>query len=302
MEQILSLSLRTGVDITKWLPSKQKVPTFELCLDDKAFRYIMAYHHTENYRKIEFTNIIKKTPKICYIQGNLLDIKDSNRIAPVIVKASDYDNRIEYEIQIYCKLRQLKCPIPWFSSSFYLWDRSVLVLESLTLLSDIDDPCQIGQDILQQLKYLHKFGVHNNIKPNNIGVHLQNNKRNYFLLNYEGTATETLKYGYRRRVWPAHNSSQLPQCGNQVTTAKNDFLELGYTLRTMIQTSQQSEIISQYIVYVENIRSKPDSLNIHDQLSVILAGQYTDNFSRIIVSCSPNPASHKSKSHACSLI
>ena len=65
----------------------------------------------------------------------------------------------------YFKLRHMKCPLPWISSSFKLLDKPVLVMEKLLSLGEDDDEFQMAIDVIDQLRYLHQFAVHNDIKP-----------------------------------------------------------------------------------------------------------------------------------------
>ncbi len=90
-----------------------------------------------------------------------------------------------------------------------------------------DNLFAIGISLLNQLKFLHKFGVHSDIKPMNV---MKNGKNEYFLIDYGGTATQKLGHGYKRHTWNSQFTSQVPFYNDQIATHKNDLLELGYTM------------------------------------------------------------------------
>ena len=290
MDTIINLSIKTGADIEELhLDNTQSL--VKQLLNERAFKYIMAYHPFEHHRKIELNEIVKQKSSLYLIRGIMRNLQNPIEAIPVMVKIS-FDKRVEYETRICRKLRNLKCPLLWFSSSFYFWDTPIIVYEVLSPLSHDDDPCQVGQAILEQLRYLHRFGVHNNIKSENIGVRITKEtakdqtsfgapvgtcddvlvptqKREYFLFDYEGTATEKLKWGYRRYTWQGNYSSQTPKEFNQITTPKNDLLELGYCI-DKIATPQQHLYIDRYIRIVRHIDPRHIPSNIYDQLNEIL--------------------------------
>lgn len=279
MDTIINLSVKTGANIEELhLDNTQSI--VKQLLNERAFEYIMAYHPTEHHRKVELNKIVEQKLRpiqrsSCLIQGTMRNLQHPAEAIPVMVKIS-LDNRVEYETRICRKLRNMKCPLLWFSSSFYFWDTPILVYEILSPLSHDDDPCRVGQAILEQLKYLHRFGVHNNIKLRNIGVRITKEpvpKREYFLFDYGGVAIEKLEFGYRRYTWQRNYSSQTPKENNQVTTPINDLLELGYCLNK-IATSQQSLSIDQYIEMVDHIDPRHIPSDIYDQLAEILAGKF----------------------------
>lgn len=135
------------------------------------------------------------------------------------------------EIDMYKRLKKLNCPVPYFATKFYFWDEPVLVMEKLNPLDKSDDEFLIGIAILKQLRFLHTFGVHNDIKPQNIMKRVDNTKTTYFLIDHGGLTIEKFKYGFRRRIWSSKFTSQKPHVSNQLTTAIHDLLELGYTMK-----------------------------------------------------------------------
>jgi serine/threonine protein kinase len=154
---------------------------------------------------------------------------------PVVVKWYQSSKRdTTYELNFYQKLRGMGCDVPWFSSHYNFWGHKVMVLEKLSPLTQYDDEFKMGVHIIQQLRLLHRMGVHCDIKPQNV-MKRQINKRTaqYLLIDFGGVATERLSYGYRRWLWSPKWTSQTPHEADQVVTEKNDFLELAYTMRAM---------------------------------------------------------------------
>ena len=153
---------------------------------------------------------------------------------PIVVKWYQSNKRDTlYEIGIYKKLRHLKCPVPWFSSTYEFWNSPVLVMERLQGLTKEDDEFEVAIEVIKQLRYLHQFGIHNDLKPGNIMKRMQNGKPVYFMIDHGGVATQPLGYGYRRWIWSPKWTCQRPHASNQITTPKHDFIELGYTMKTM---------------------------------------------------------------------
>ena len=153
---------------------------------------------------------------------------------PVIVKFYQSTRRnITYEINIYNRIKEMGCKVPWFSSCYYVWNCPVLVMEKLSSLSKSDDEYRVGYEVLKQLWRLHTFAIHSDIKPQNIMKRKTGSKCQYLLIDYGGVAMEPLEHGYRRWVWSRKWTSQIAHESKQIVTAKNDFLELGYTMRAL---------------------------------------------------------------------
>lgn len=194
--------------------------------DEKYFPYVHCYNQKGDIVELEDTITIGK--HVFVMQGRLYD-------EPVIVKWYQSGHRdTQYEIDIYKRLRHIECPTPWFSASYSFWDSPVLVMEKLKPLDKTDNPGHMAAAVIRQLMYLHKFGCHNDIKPGNVMKRVDPDKGPvYFLIDYGGVATHRLRYGYRRWIWSPKWTCQRPHAEDQVTTAKHDFIELGYTWKTM---------------------------------------------------------------------
>lgn len=160
----------------------------------------------------------------------------------VIVKLyqSSSGRDTSYENGIY---RRLGKPEPCFSTAYFLWGCPVLVMAPLRPLDTKDDEYEMGIQVIQQLRYLHRFGVHCDIKPGNVMKRLRyNGKKRYLVIDYGGVSVETKAHGYRRWVWSPKWTSQPRRSENEgrdvIATAKNDLIELGYTMKTLQNDKQ----------------------------------------------------------------
>lgn len=164
----------------------------------------------------------------------------------VIAKWSK-NHSVTEEIDVYKKLRKMGCPTPWFDEGFYLMGEPVLVMEKLHKLGSSDDPYLCGAAVLEQLSYLHEFGTHNDIKPGNCMKRINSDGSvEYFLIDYGGVSTRPLGSGFRRRIWTDKYTAQPAHVRNQKTSAKYDFMELCYTIKSLIiwEDAEQTVTVS----------------------------------------------------------
>jgi hypothetical protein len=195
-------------------------------LHSRWFPHVTAYDHRGHLVRLE--KEIAQGRHVYVIAGKL-----DNEI-PVVVKWYQSNRRDTlYEISIYKRLRKMGCDTPWFSSSYRFWDFPVLVMEKLHSLTKEDDEFEMAIQVLQQLTYLHQFGIHNDIKPGNVMKRLVDGKPKYLMIDHGGVATQKYQYGYRRFIWSPKFTSQKPHESNQITTAKHDFLELGICMKAI---------------------------------------------------------------------
>lgn len=151
--------------------------------------------------------------------------------ATVIIKFHISDKRhTDYEIRFYNKLKDMGCDLPWFSPEFMFMNEQILVLDKLEKLNKDDDIYEIGRDVVRELSYLHQFGIHCDIKPDNIMKKKINGKYKYYLIDYGGASSEKLGGGFHRFIWSPKYTSQRRGERDQVTYPRVDFVELAYTL------------------------------------------------------------------------
>ena len=247
-----------------------RLPTSRQLLLERYFPYLVVCHLQDPQCKVILDSRqhsrVRTTGLESVLKGHLVSSSTGN-LGDVIVKYRDTRmSNVLYELEVLRRLSQTECPMYWFSSSFMFWTTRVLVRECLEPLreSDHTNINIIASDILNQLRYLHTFGVHNNIKPENICVRLANQsfRRTFFLVDYEGVATERLRSGFRRTMWTPLFASQSPTQDMQVTTPLNDLIELGYTLQ-YIKTQGRS-IRNGFAGVLADYMSSVMSLNPHD--------------------------------------
>lgn len=225
---------------------------------------LVCYSDHEPHTDIELTKIIKTGKHAVVIEG-VMGKK------PVIVKHYQSAKRdIKYEIKIYQKLKDMECKIPWFSTCYYIWNTPILVLEKLMLLTASDNEYKVGIAIIKQLWYVHQIGVHSDIKPQNIMKRkLDNGEYEYLLIDYGGVTLEKLGHGYRRWVWSPKWTSQTAHEPKQITTAKNDFIELGYTMKAIqnwkkTEKSDDGQFKKDFTGVLKDYMDRVERIDIHD--------------------------------------
>lgn len=176
-------------------------------------------------REVHLKSLVKISANVKIAEG----IYDRRKVVIKVINSSR--SSILDEIAVYEKLKRSKCPTPWFSKKFQLWGETVLVLELLTPLTKYDDEMLVGSHVLEQLKYLHRWGCHSDLKPGNIMRRI--GKKEYFMIDFGGVSDEELGEGYRRWTWTRKWTCQEPHEKMQVILPYHDFIELGYVMRAM---------------------------------------------------------------------
>lgn len=129
---------------------------------------------------------------------------------------------------------------PLIKTDYSFYGLPVLIKERLIPLDRTDWQAKqvyiLGTTFLEEFKILHTLGILNNLSPNNIGKDIFGN---YKVVDYSSLATTPLFYGFKREYWSNVWSSQVPET-NQVTTAKNDLLELGYLMNYLLTMGEMS--------------------------------------------------------------
>jgi len=183
---------------------------------------LFCYHRKKN-KRITFRGCFKDSDNVRVLSGRL-----GHR--SVVVKWLHHRRRsIQYEIDCYRRLESLGCSLPWFSTKYRFWGHRVLVMERLDPIGPYDDELKIGQAVIDQLQYIHTFGVHCDIKPGNI----MKRGDTYYLIDFGGMATQPLGIGYYRWTWTPKWSSQEPHEKKQVAIPQTDLIELGYVMRAI---------------------------------------------------------------------
>lgn len=195
--------------------------------EPRWFKHLYCY--SDDRPLIKLSKVLKNGKHACVVEGKFDNV-------PVVIKwYKSLKRDIRYESGIYSRLKEMGCPVPKFITSYRYMGEPVLILEKLSSLSAYDDEYRLGVELIKQLKHVHKFGVHCDIKPQNVmkRYHSDIKKRKYLLIDYGGVATDQLKHGYRRWIWSPKWTSQPAHEKNQIATPKNDFLELGYTMKAI---------------------------------------------------------------------
>lgn len=170
------------------------------------------------------------------ISTAVLYTEDDEPGKEVVVKTCLRTSDIIYELYIYRTLRKMGCPLPWFSVNYSFWGQPVIVMKKLSPLPVNENPKSIKlrklcRDILQQLKFIHKIGVHCDIKPTNILY--DSSEDRYYLVDFDGmTIHRTKKAGYfvRHSHTEKFSSQKDFQETGESCSAINDFKELLFTL------------------------------------------------------------------------
>ena len=204
-----------------------KVISPDYLFNKKYFQHVYAYD--DKGHVVTFDKIMTTGRHVVLLLGRL-----PNGIQVVVKWYQSHKRDTQYEIDIYKKLRGIGTPMPWFSSSYKFWNAPVLVMEKLEAIDASDNEYEVGKQVLEQLPYLHSFGVHNDLKPGNIlARHNPDGSKIYFVIDYGGVATERLGKMYKRWIWSPKWTSQISHKPNQQTSSFYDAVELGYTMKSI---------------------------------------------------------------------
>lgn len=250
---------------------KQNIKTILTSRRIKMFRCV-----SPDGAYIDFQSVLTSNSKSVIVLGLLNGIE-------VVVKWYKGDKRdCSYEAKIYEDLKEIGCSLPWFCTKFKFLNCQVIAIEKLEKLTVNDEEFEIGAAVLDQLKYIHKIGVHCDIKPLNIMKRVHKGKTTYFLIDFGGLTTQKSGHGYKRWLWSPKWCSQKSHTKDQITTAKNDFIELGYTMKAIqnwkIYNGKDGKYktgftgrLAKYKQYVDKLDPySPMKGNVHDELKTIL--------------------------------
>lgn len=178
-----------------------------------------------------------------------------------------------HEISLYRAIkRESSATLPWFSGSYQIWGDPVLVIEMLNVLDD-DDEVDVGIDILNRLKVIHRVCLHCDIKPCNIVRSLKGSKPTYYLIDF-GQSTllhEKKGSGYVRRV---HTKKYFRQGYKTMTTVKTELVELLIALRDIqsrrVVKPTGAGPLQRYQKVLDQEPEDPDG-SVYDRLIVALS-------------------------------
>lgn len=267
----------------------ETMSTMEI-LQPKWYPFISCYseHENSHHGSIQLLKLIKTGKHACVIEGLLeYTLGKSAKVMhkPVIIKWYQSAKRnITYECDAYKKLEELGCPVPWFSTCYQAWNSPVLVMEKLANLSPNDDECIMGIHVIDQLRYLHTFAVHCDIKPQNIMKRKTENGNEYLLIDFGGISRDRLGDGYRRWVWSERWASQESHVKDQQVTCKADFIELAYTMQAVANWKKtHTRNDGQYkTVFNSKIKKYLDYVNTQIEDGIRIKDKHYDNLIRIL--------------------
>jgi hypothetical protein len=147
---------------------------------------------------------------------------------------------VSHEESDYDRIDALGGQTPRRRSGFFYLGVPALVIEYLDPLDDDDDPREVGRQLLTtQLRFIHTFGVHCDLKPDNIRKRAGATVPRYFIIDMDlDTIAEPPVLGrYRRDHWTPFYASQMVSY-NRYTSYRADLVELGYVMAQMVMRRQ----------------------------------------------------------------
>ena len=186
----------------------------------------------------------KKLHDRCYL-GQIITNEGTKLDQEVIVRwICTCDGNVLDELPTYQRLQVINLNLPWLTTDFKFWGLAVLVIQRYQPINEDDNEWQVALDILNILIKIQPFGVHNGIRPSIICQ----KDGTYILNDYSSLTTSKKGYGYLRKYWHSMWSSQVREPG-QITTLKNDLLELGYTIRAiqLEKLKQSNDLVFEFI-------------------------------------------------------
>lgn len=255
-EEIRKLATKTKSDMkyAAMMYYLQNADVFDV-VDNKLEGKLWVYGTTDGYKLDTVDHVTEKAdcrattsvPKEFKIDGKIMAGRNVVVLhgkfcgRKLAVKWS-YSRDIASEYDIYVKLKMAGCQVPWFDN-FLILGQPVLVLERLRPISRKDNAFYVGMKVMEQLAFVHAIGCHNDIKPQNIMIEDDSEKKVRFeddtpaqpyLIDYGGVTTEKLDKGFRRQIWTKSFSSQRPGSHYQFTCAKFDYMELVFTVQAIL--------------------------------------------------------------------
>lgn len=199
--------------------------------------YLYCYNENDN-QYVRLTRALSTAPDQFVFVGKRLE-----NGMDVVIKWTTNEADLDEEIQNMRLAKEVGVPLFWFDYNFCFWNRRVLVMEKLEPLGPGEDPRQILRDIVPALQHLHRFAVHNDIKPENI----MKARGTYYLIDYGGIATKVKAHGWERQIWSPLWAAQVREYG-QITAPKYDLIELMYTLQYLDRWTTEATLPDEHTI------------------------------------------------------
>lgn len=249
------------------------------------------------YAYVKLVSTVKNNKGAKILEALLMRTPGDYTTAKTVVVKASYTSAILTEMETYMQLRRMGCPLPWFSVNYCFWGHPILVMEKLEPITfEKEDIRLICKNVVDQLRYIHQFGVHCDIKPANIMKKLMtvpgSKKRRYYyyLIDYGGIATQEYKSTGPIRYFKRHTHTELfssqRSAKDRKCQAVNDLIELGYTLNYIAwRKSGASEkivkekfrreymgICKEYMRYViKDVKNGPVTDTVYDNIYRIMS-------------------------------
>lgn len=135
----------------------------------------------------------------------------------------------------YTNIDRLGGVTPRRIKGFYVLGISVLVLEYLEALDITDNPLEVGRQLIAtQLKYIHVFGLHNDLKPDNIRKR-RGDPPVYFIIDMDLDTSLMPGGTFKRNHWtPFYQSQPMFPFKFSYGSYRADLIELGSVMNQMV--------------------------------------------------------------------
>lgn len=167
---------------------------------------------------------------------NVYLVKDNKNTSWVVKWEGGGTETEMKEEKHYNTIERLGGTVPERLKGYYVLGISVLVLEYLEALDITDNPIEVGRQLIgNQLKYIHVFGLHNDLKPDNIRKRRGGDPPTYFIIDMDLDTTPMPGGTFRRNHWtPFYHSQPFVPLDISYGSYRADFIELGSVMNQMI--------------------------------------------------------------------
>ncbi len=172
------------------------------------------------------------------------------------------------EEENYRKIQAHGGSVPNILSGFLVVDFPVLVIEFLYALDVSDNPLEVGRQLLRQLKHIHKFALHLDLKPDNVRKRLPST---YFIIDMD-LCTRVVAcapgiQSYRREHWtPYYASTDMDAYSIAYGSYRQDLIELFYVMNELALTMLYNAKLSLFRPSEVNVTKK--SFGLADNMDI----------------------------------